>query len=267
MALFKRFLGLLKKNIAIPIACIAIAAALGIGGAYASYLSKSTQYGSVSSPAFYFESDFLLVGGKIYNVPAGAGSVTFVLKNYADDLRVSDNTIHYTISAENGGTLSASEGDLTGGIKSSVTITLSNLTPGKDYKVVATANAGFEKTIEATFRIAEPALKLYQHTDASDASYVLLTVWAENISGSVNVSFPKGLIPDNTDPVMATVENLVAGVYVAADFDDTTSFSSVYSSHTYRFFKTADYDGATPFIVTMADGGGGIGAIESPLPD
>jgi len=268
MSLVKRVLKLLKSNIIIPIACVAIVLAVGIGGAYASFLNRSTQYSSVTSPAFYFESDFLTVEGKTYNV--SATSVTFLLKNNADDLRFADNDITYTLSTT-GGTLSATGGILAGGTTSSVTITLEDLVPGQEYTVTATANAGYEKTLKATFCISEPATKLYMNTNVVTDVYtgvdthVLLTVWSENITGDVSVAFPAGLIPDNTDPVMAGVENLVAGVYVEDEFVDTATFAAPHSSHVYRFFITTDYDKAVPFEVTMDVGGEKITAIEKSL--
>ena len=256
---------LLKSNIRLLVsAVIVIAVLVGAGSAYARFLSKSTQYSSVSSPAFYFESDFLRVGGKSYSVSAGTTSVSFILSNYEDDLRFAEDSVSYTVTAS-GGTLSSASGTLAGGAKSSVTVTLSDLVAGQTYTVTATASAGYEKTISASFTVEEPANKLYMNTDATDPSFVLLTVWSQDISGSVTVEFPAGLIPDNTDPVMAGVDNYVAGEYVAGDFSDATSFASSYSSHVYRFFKTPAYDGATPFAAVMEDGGSGIAAEEKPL--
>lgn len=256
---------LLKSNMKLIVsAALVIAILLGVGGVYAAYRKQSTQYGSVTAPTFYFESDFLTEAGKLYNVSAGTTSVSFTLRNSADDLRVSADDITYTL-VSTGGTLSVSEGTFAGGVASSATITLSNLESGQEYTVTATADAGFVKTLRATFRIESPATNLYMNTDASDASFVLLTVWAEDIFGDVTVAVPAGLIPDNTDPVMADVENFEDGTYVGVDFVDATSFTSSYCSHVYRFFKTADYDGTVPFAVTMDDGGEGIGAVEKTI--
>ena len=62
-----------------------------------------------------------------------------------------------------------------------------------------------------------------------------------------------GLIPDTTDPIMKDITNYTDGEYTAFEFTDSASFTAVYSSHAYRFFKTEDYDPATVFAVTMGE--------------
>ena len=61
---------------------------------------------------------------------------------------------------------------------------------------------------------------------------MLLTVWTKNLSGTVSITYPDGLIPDATDPAMAT------GVdFGSKTFSDASNFVLPYSSHVYRFFK------------------------------
>lgn len=62
-----------------------------------------------------------------------------------------------------------------------------------------------------------------------------------------------GLIHDTTDPIMKDITNYGAGGFGAFEFTDSVSFSEAYSSHSYRFFKSADFVSATGFAVTMGD--------------
>ena len=62
----------------------------------------------------------------------------------------------------------------------------------------------------------------------------LATQFIEDVSGDVTVSFPAGLIPDDTDPALAAVTNHIGSGYVGSSV--TGSFGT-YHSHVYRFFK------------------------------
>ena len=68
----------------------------------------------------------------------------------------------------------------------------------------------------------------------------------------VTVTFPAGLIPDSTDPILAAVKNYEGNTYVAKSFTDKNSFQSASSSRSYRFFKTDGYT-AGSFTVKMGD--------------
>jgi hypothetical protein len=62
-----------------------------------------------------------------------------------------------------------------------------------------------------------------------------------------------GLIPDTTDPIMKDITNYTGGEYTAFEFTDSKSFATVYSSHAYRFLKSADYTTADGFKVTIGN--------------
>ena len=170
--------------------------------------------------------------------------MTFELRNYADALRYAEEDISYAVYVKNGDKYINAEnelvdageepplfanGTLKTGKTNHATITLSGLTPGT-YEITATGDAGYQETLTATFKVSEAEAGVYKYVDAEDDYYVLLTVWTENVAGEVSISCPGGLIPDNTDPAMKTAKT---GGTIA----DTTSFTSAYSSHTYRFFK------------------------------
>ena len=172
--------------------------------------------------------------------------LTFSLQNFADELRQSDDDIHYTVTVESTtapaspALLSPASGTLTGKAQQQVEVTLSNLQSGHTYVVTARGDAGFVQILRATFTVLPKEPALYQYTDAGNEAYVLLTVWTENLSGNVTVDFPEGLIPDNSWPDMA-------GILTSAG-EFTQSFATD-SSRVYRFIKTEAYTGQA-FAVT-----------------
>ena len=180
---------------------------------------------------------------------SNATSISFTLGNNIDDIRFAEDDINYTVTISGGAMEGASEGTLTGTLKTGAvsidTLTLSNLERGKTYTVTAIGKAGYEKTLSATFTVSGDEENVYKHL-ADHGAYYLLTVWTENVSGNaMNITFPDGLVPDNTDDVMKNVKNLKSDVYEKDSFIDSTSFTSAYSSHQYRFFK----DGAGAITV------------------
>ena len=246
----------LKKSKKVYIALILLAVALiaGTVTVFAKYLQEYDSITTVQTPEFYFESDILTEQATaddvttVYTLNSGVSEITFTLKNYPDDLRFSAVEVAYTLSVTGGtgATLSQSGGTLEKGQKSEQRITLSNLKQGESYTVIATSTNGYSKLLGATFVVKADGVAAYRHVDSSHDAYVLLTVWTENTSGRVFVDFPVGLIPDNTDPDMATVKT--------GDGCFTTEHAlGAYSSHVYRFFKTAEYDPSSEFSVNVGD--------------
>ena len=207
---------------------------LAVGGVIARYVYGETGEAFVSARPFYFASDLLrpVEEDTEYSLSPGSGSVTFAVRNFADELRITKDDIRYYVTTD-GGTLSESSGTLSGPGKGSDAITLSDLEDGKSYTVTVTTNtgsgdAGYQTTLQATFTV-RTADKVYKHLQ-SYGEYVILTVWAENVTGELSVDIPEKLIPDNTDPIMK--DALTGGA-----FTDAVSFAAApYASHTYRFF-------------------------------
>ena len=229
-----------RRVLLMSLAVAAILTTLAVGGIYAKYVHNGNRFGLVGTPSFYFQSDLLMASGARYTLNSGTKSVTFTLTNSADDLRFSDEDISYTVTSD-GGSLSVTEGSLTKAKKSEVTVTLSGLEDGKTYTVTAVGVAGFEETLTATFTVESDAHAVYMHTDTSNPAFVVLTVWTKDLAGTVTVTIPEGLIPDNTDPSMR-------------DFTTETrtlSFELIaYSSVSYRFF-VGTWDKTTQFGVML----------------
>lgn len=237
------------KN-AVYILLVILLLALAAGGVYARYVYKNIDTGTVTAREFYFTSDHLTKSGATYTLNPGTTSVTFTLKNYADEIRRSNDDISCAVTTT-GGTLSAEEVSLSAAANNAAEITLSGLVDGQTYTVMATGTAGYEETLKATFTVLSAGTKVYKHLDTTDPAYVLLTVWTENVAGTASITFPTGLIPDSTDPIMKDIKNYTADAYIGTTFTDNTSFSNTYSSQTYRFFKTSGTYTVEQFAVVV----------------
>lgn len=189
---------------------------------------------------FYFTSDFLKEEGASYTLMPNTTQVSFNLINHIDELRYSDDDIKYKVYLN--------DVELGQGVFDKDTTTAVFTFPvenGKTYQVRAEGEAGYKKTLSATFVVMEPSRGFYKHLDNSNEHFVILTVWTEDLSGDVEVNFPAGLIPDTTDEKLDDVINYVDGQYVSGKTPTPTEIQ-VYSSFSYRFFK---YDTQNPYSI------------------
>lgn len=219
--------------------CLLCIFIFSVGGVLAKYITSYQKLVNVQSREFYFESDYLLEDGAVYSLNPGTTSVTFSLKNHPDTLRYSADNIAYevTYTGDSGATFDPkSSGIIEGGTCSDTTITLSGLVDGGTYVVTAVGSAGYKKTLSATFTVKSTDPKLYKYL-VQTADYIELIVWTENLAGTVDITFPYGLIPDNTRDGMETLSTPAVGA--------TVTFSIIYekySSKTFRFFIDGAYD-------------------------
>lgn len=243
-----------NKKAYLIIALVFMIAGALISGAYGYYFHKNSGEGYVRASNFYFDSDILVEGGKTYTLNVNTKEITFELRNYSDELRCSENDISYTIASTDG-TLSKVSGTLTKNQRNKDVIKLSNLENGKMYTVTAIADGGYTKTVSATFIVRDVENNFYKNISITDP-YVILTIWTENVCGTVTVKFPAGLIPDNTCSGMEEVLK-VNGQFII-EIDE-------YSSYEFRFFKDIDYDSTKEFIVTILSNGLDIEAINKEI--
>lgn len=250
----KRIKALLsEKRFWIASVCILLLTSLIISGAlFARYVHSNRSDIVAGSPNFYFESDYLTPTTSTYYLKSDTQSISFVLTNHADAFRFSDDDIAFTLTltcltdpSDTSATLSQSTGSIAKGAPNEVVITLSGLKSGYSYQITAEGSAGFRKTLSAVFAVQSTEAVLYKYLESAD-EYVILTVWTRDLEGSVNVTFPAGLIPDNTWPGMAAIKNT----------PKTFSASyGKYTSYNYRFFKQnlSDAFEATDFAVVLGD--------------
>ena len=220
----------LKRTVIAVLALSAIFSVAAVSDVYARYLKKKEQQVTVQTQTFYFESDLLAEGGNTYLLTAGTNEVLIQLYNFADELRVSELPVNYTVTVEGDGAMieGTSSGTLNQDNKTAELI-LKGLQNGKTYKVTATGKAGYEKTLEATFTVLTAPDGCYK-TAEDHGDYVILTIWTENSEQQkvFNITPPAGLIPDNTWQGM---EELLTGNEFSVSLE-------AYSSATYRFFKS-----------------------------
>lgn len=215
----RRSLAVLCSVLALLLACVVTFSAL----VWAKYVSREEKDTVVAAKSFYFESDLLTESGATYTLAPGTTNITIHLKNFADDLRYSDVVIDYKVTATN---QSNKTGKLGSAKKENHEISFSNLTPG-NYEVVATATSPYTKTLKATFVI--PAVEggvFCSVNDAANSPVLRLTVWTEDYSGAVKLTWPAGVAPDNTDPLLANA----TGNSITINFEND-------SEYTFLFFK------------------------------
>ena len=221
----------------IALIAVVIAAALCAVVA-AKYVQNASRVAPATADEFYFESDVL--DGQTHEVVATEGAdggkmatVTVTLKNHADDLRFSGVDIPYTVSVEpnEGVAVTPSSGTLAKGSVRDATATISGLQAGKTYSISASTDSTYSKTLTGAFRVSpnDTAIK----TSLRDSgAYIEAVIWTADYSGSVSVSYPSGLIPDNTDSKMAGWKTAAEGSTAQTSNLDT------YESHAFRFFKS-----------------------------
>ena len=217
----------------------------------------------VNSKTFYFESNYLTEDNHTYKLNSGTTTIQIELYSFENELRVSEVDCTYTVKVISedtsfkindqaytgeGITLSIAADD----IDKTAIVTLDGLKDGNSYKVIVTADGGYQKTLSATFEVAPAQNRCYMSVDNSNDHYVVLTVWTENVTGTAGISFPSGLIPDTSDPILASITNYDGDSFVADTFYDNESFTEAFFSRSYRFFKTEEYQSGT-FTVTIDD--------------
>jgi len=208
-----------------------------IGSVLSKYVYNNRGQSLVTSHEFYFTSDYLTEENEEYILSPDTKEIEFTLRNHEDNLRYSSDKIEYKVLV-NGTEMDC--GSLEANKKSSDRVTINDLKNGETYEITATGSAGFKKTLKATFRVLAKNEKVYKSVENTD-EYVLLTVWAESLSGDLTVVFPNDLvIPDNTETVMANTKTS------DGSFTDIVNFKEKFSSHSYRFFKSTS-------IVVTAD--------------
>lgn len=223
-------------------------ALLFTGGVVSKYVNERAADAPVQSAEFYFESNYLTEDNHEYKLNSGTEKIVIELYNFENELRISKVDCEYTVKV-NGIEVKKLEAP-----QSNLPSTRSyelQVEAGKTYSVIVEANGGYKKTLSATFVVAKAADGFYMNV-SDKGEYVLLTVWTENLSGTVSIDFPAGLIPDATDPRMKEVYNYSEGMYVSGQLEDKVSFVKSFSSHSYRFFKASNFN-SSKFNVTIAD--------------
>lgn len=256
----KRFQTSRRAVIVTAVALMLMSACLLSGVTIAKYVQNIRDDAtSVVGKSFYFESDYLTENGREYALNAGTDEASFELRNYENELRVTEMSCTYEVTVTTTDPLVTINGESSttvvleaaASVQTQHTVTLGDLNDGYRYAITVTANGGYTKTLSAVFTVATQNGFYMNVTDYPRQNYVLLTVWSENVTGDVTVTVPAGLIPDGTAPMLSDCSNYEDGAYVAFSFSDADSFSHPFASRSYRFFKTASYGAEEHFRVEI----------------
>ena len=232
------------RKLLLGIGAVLLSLALFLTGRTISkYVNEREQDAPIKAAAFYFESNYLTEDNHEYKLNYNTQSIEIELYNFENALRISQIDTKYTVSVETEDeSFSLTDNVYTAKALEAVTtkVLLNGLKAGFQYKVTVKAQGGYEKTLSATFTVANAPDGVYMNIENTD-HFVLLTVWTEDVKGTASIRVPAGLIPDATDSTLHGVKNYTNDKYTEFSFTDATSFVSEFASHSYRFFKTADY--------------------------
>lgn len=193
-----------KRIIAVVSAALLVLSVLCIAPALAKYTTEQGEQSEISSPEFYFTSDYLSESAipeyKIYG-----SNIEFEIKNCIDSLRTNVADIEYTVSATDG-TLSSNGGTLTGGTAGSDTITLTYSGEEKEIIVTVKSTSPYVKELKAKFIFAESVMR-YEITDSSGSYFAELYIHTANEAKTVTVNWNKTelLIDETNDYVIGNL--------------------------------------------------------------
>ena len=234
-----------RDNRVIAVVLLVAAALVAVGGisSYAAkYAHQATDGRELSSPAFYFTSDVLRDDDTAnYQLPVGTTSISFELRNYADDLRWCDANIdyEYKVAAPDGTQFASGAGVITRDASKGVAVPISatGLTQPGTYTVTATSTKPFSQQLSAKFTIAAANTDLnVSLADNNDSATATLTVSTQDYEGNVKVSWPAGVVPDQTQAEFDRISTGdSSGNYSAGT---VTIAAKKFSTYTFRFFKT-----------------------------
>lgn len=197
----------------------------------AKYLSERKHDNAAEALVFYFESDHLTAAGsssEAYVLKEGVYTISFDIRNYPDELRYAQTDIRYTVTlTKDGEQVGTQSGSLAGGGQSKDNIQFEVEEAGT-YVATAKATAPYVKTLQASFTV-KPASKTFSYSvsDNAGSPFLKVEVTSQNYAGDVVISYPAGVLPDNTDPLLA-----------GAGSGACTVALKPHGSYTFLFFKS-----------------------------
>lgn len=187
---------------------------------------------------FYFTSDLLTAGDTpvypLSNFVPGQSKIRFTLRNYADELRVSEADITFTVTATG---LSTTSGTIARNGSTGVDQVVELDVPDTAFsggmatiRVTATATAPYEQVLAAQFELYKQidiSAVTWEVYDAANSNTITLTITTRGQSGTIAITPPTGVLPDRTNNLLA--------------FNGSTcSFNAnANAQYSFVFFKTA----------------------------
>ena len=177
------------------------------GYTLAKYIFGHEQEAVFVAKDFYFESDLLKptdVNLPQYTLQTGVKDIIVTLKNYPDELRTSEVDIAYSVTLKKDGDSEpvTKTGTLEIAEKNEI-ISFDNLAPGT-YTVTATATKPYTKTLRAEFVVTGMDNNIrWKVNDNAQSPFLQLIVQTADSAGAIRISWPNGVVPDNTDALLA----------------------------------------------------------------
>ena len=160
----------------------------------------------------------------------GVNVISFTLNNFEDDLRFTTSDIKYEMIVvdSNDFTVYEKNGTITGGSgKQSVSLNTPELVAGT-YIVTVESTFPYSKSLKAKFIVQEIDENItYTVSDGVGSTVVKLTISVNDYLGNINIKWPNGVSPDNSDPLLSGAINC----------DNYTVYFNSYSEYTFVFFK------------------------------
>ena len=218
-----------KMNIFLNVILLFGIPCLIIGSSVAKYISDKNIDMIYNAKDFYFESDLLKdVEEQVeYEFEKGVNNISFYLKNNEDNLRFSQVDVDYNVDlTKNGNVIDTKVGTLLKDTVDTKLIEFYDLEPG-EYVITAEATKPYSKKLTGKFNLIEEDKSFtWELKDFENSPVVELTVNSEGYEGTITITYPIGVQPDNADYKLKTVTSS----YVTSDFNKN-------SSYTYTFFK------------------------------
>lgn len=201
----------------------------------AKYIKEKENELEIRAKKFYFTSDLLEepsthVAIPEYMLGKGVNVISFTLNNFEDDLRFTTSDIKYEMIVvdSNNFTVYDKTGTITGGNeKQSVSFNTPELVAGT-YIVTVESTFPYSKCLKAKFIVQEIDENItYTVSDGVSSTVVMLTISVNDYSGNINIKWPNGVSPDNSDPLLSGAINC----------DNYTVYFNSYSEYTFVFFK------------------------------
>ena len=201
-----------KITVAVISAVSVLAIILCFAPSFAKYITTQGRQSELDSDHFYFSSDYLRSDDTpVYEILGN--SITFVIRNYVDSLRINGTDITYE-AMSTAGTISTSTGTLTGGTDSSANVTLSYSFSGdeqqKEISVSVTGTGDYTETLQAKFIFIRSTSTLqYYIEDSAGSNYATLYICAVEADTAAVLSWntDKLLIDETNDYVFGRVTN------------------------------------------------------------
>lgn len=226
---------------------------------FASYVYSAVMktYIATAVADFYFTSDLLTDAATIpvyylthdWNMPA---VISFELKNYENQLNISDRQITYLAAASPGSSSSGAINPGPQGQSQTVSLTVpvpANKSVPLEVLVTATSAYPFAKTLQAKF-IISPAVS-YNVANNSNSPVANLRITLAQSAGQsqpVTVTWQGGAAPDMTSPIVQNATTV--------DLGSRTLTTSLHTAAVYDlvFFKDNPADNYTAVTVLNGDG-------------